>query len=209
MFVAWENEVLARYGLSVSAQPLTGSLDDAVQRLFPLTLPVRTRFLFLSTESSWTAFLDNGIHGTDASGAMRVLGQRLHCQAMRVTCTRDTMPRPVTRTSKGSFGAVIWELYAENGDTRRSIFSANDGGTWKFGQSGEPFEFEQLTQYKRKRIRERFTEGLLEEYLRHFGIRLFSPEFYMPRSHQENFLVTKTGALPSNLVALRADELHI
>jgi hypothetical protein len=206
-FVAWENEILAPYGLRVSAQPLSGSLNDAVEHLFPLTLPVRTRFLFLSTDSSWTAFLDNGIHGTDAAGSMCVLGERLRCQAMRVTCTPDTMPRVVTRTSRGSFGAVIWELYAENGDTRRSIFAANDGGTWKFGQSGEPFEFEQLSQYKRKRIRERFTEGLLQEYLRHFGIRLLSPEFYMPGTRQENFLVTKMGALPSNMIAVQPHEL--
>jgi hypothetical protein len=97
----------------------------------------------------------------------------------------------------GRYGATILELYAADSDgcsflnVQRSIFAANDGGRWKFGANGQPLDFEQLECYKARQIRDRFTPELLDEYLQHFGIRFFSPDFY--EVPQPAYLISKEG----------------
>ena len=54
----------------------------------------------------------------------------------------------------------------------------NDGGKWIFETIGEIQPFERVEKYKVKRIRDRFTNDLLEQYCLALGIRLFEAEFY-------------------------------
>ncbi len=76
-------------------------------------------------------------------------------------------------------------------NVQRSIFAANDGGRWKFGANGQPFDFEQLERYKARQIQDRFTPEMLDDYLQHFGIDFFSPDFY--QVPQPAYLITKEG----------------
>ena len=47
--------------------------------------------------------------------------------------------------------------------------------------NGERLGCETPEKYKSKRIRDRFTAEMLEEYTLHLGIRLFDADFYGPR----------------------------
>jgi hypothetical protein len=80
---------------------------------------------------------------------------------------------------------------------QRSIFAANDGGQWKFAANGQPFAFEDSDRYKVRRIRDRFTPDMLDEYLRNFGIQFFSPDFY--NVAQPAFLISKDGPVAIGL----------
>ena len=79
------------------------------------------------------------------------------------------MPSKVTAETRGSYGANILEVYNEQG-VQRTIYCANDGGKWKFGQSGDPFDFENLQQYLVRRTSEKFTEEMLHSYLVHLAV---------------------------------------
>ena len=54
----------------------------------------------------------------------------------------------------------------------------NDVRGWKFDQLGAVQDFEQADRYAAKRIAERFTPEMLEEYCRALGIELFDENFY-------------------------------
>ncbi|HSP81688.1 MAG TPA: hypothetical protein VLQ93_24425 [Myxococcaceae bacterium] len=74
----------------------------------------------------------------------------------------------------------------------RAINAANDGGRWVFLQTGEPFPFERLEQYRARRVRDRFTFDMLKEYLHHLGLSPFDEDFYLPAGAPA-WLVAKTG----------------
>ena len=57
----------------------------------------------------------------------------------------------------------------------------HDEEKWIFETEGEIQPFERVEKYKAKRIQDRFTDDLLEEYCLALGIRLFDAEFYGPR----------------------------
>jgi hypothetical protein len=134
----------------------------------------KMRRLFVATRSDWVACFQNGIQGSDPSPAMCYLATRMGVLAMRVCSTTDTAKYP----------AVIWEVYAPESlggkpplGYRRSIAAMNDGGRWIFEESGERFPFEQVGRYEERRKRDRFTREMLRDYLREFGIEMFSDEF--------------------------------
>ena len=52
-----------------------------------------------------------------------------------------------------------------NGDHRRLIRIMKDGPRWDFFTMGTPLSFEKTENYKKRRIKDRFTEELLLEYL--------------------------------------------
>ena len=151
------------------------SLAAAFDALPPLSAEKR-RKLLVATAKGWTAYFQSGIDGSDPFPAMSYLAQRMGVLAMRVCCT------PLA----AKFPAVIWEVYAPEPlggcaplGYRRSIASANDGGRWRFEQSGEPFPFERTNRYDAPRKRDRFSPDLLAEYLQHFGLRPFEDDFYI------------------------------
>lgn len=195
-FLDWQAEIFAGEDVNFVTQQVTGSIDRVLMTLDPLVSPVPTRYLFIPTASPWAAFVDNGHRGTDPVSAMSVLSKRLRCRAMRVAHVRHTLPRNVTKTSRGEWGATIWTIYPGEGtynDCIRSVFVVNDGGKWKFGQDGEPFSFEDQSLYAAKKIRDRFTFETLERYLAHMGLHPFTPSWYLP-PNSSAILIKKVGA---------------
>jgi hypothetical protein len=154
------------------------------------------RFAFVATHSRWTAFFSNGFLGTDAAGAMSVLAGRLGCKGMRVVSVDQTLPSKPARTDEGDYGSVQWEVYGKDGKTLRTIFSANDGGKWKFGESGVAFPFEEAEAYSLKSIRARFTEEMLSRYLKHFDAEPFCDKWYTNTA----MIVHRSGVPPYKII---------
>jgi hypothetical protein len=138
------------------------SLADAAAMLAP-SVPFSRQALV--PVEGWTLQLNNAPGGTSVgvvpTHAARDLGRR----ALRAVCVRD---------DEDIYPARIIELFAPDGRpplmSRRAIVAANDGGRWVFETSGEPYEFERLDQYSRRRKSERFPPELLYEYLGALGV---------------------------------------
>lgn len=197
-FREWQNQILANYGFSLQHSEINGDLDSILKKLFPLTSPILTRYLFVPTLSEWTMYFDNGWQGSDAASVMSVLSKLMQTQSMRITCAPHTMPKKIKYESNGQFGANILEVYDANGDVGRSIFAANDGGKWRFGQSGAAYDFEDVESYSRRNIKDRFTENMLLNYLEQMGVRLRDDSFLLPKNSYAIFL-EKQGPMPANL----------
>ncbi len=123
------------------------------------------RHALLGLGEDWTAVLTDGPTGTDLGMIPSLVARELKVVALRATATGP---------SSGRFHAVVLEVFdpavEELLRCRRSIAAADDGGRWTFEQFGRPFDFERVTAYSRSRIRDRFTEGMLFEYLRSLGV---------------------------------------
>ena len=60
----------------------------------------------------------------------------------------------------------------------RSVSVINDVGGWEFNSVGSVQGFEQVERYSARRIADRFTPEMLEEYGRALGLELFDEAFY-------------------------------
>ncbi|GAA4174186.1 hypothetical protein GCM10022287_17670 [Gryllotalpicola koreensis] len=60
----------------------------------------------------------------------------------------------------------------------RGIGLVQDGACWHFTLSGEQQPFEDPAAYGSRRVRERFTTEMLDEYCRALGLRVFDESFY-------------------------------
>jgi hypothetical protein len=190
-YAEWWGELLAPRGGEVATRPVAGSLEQVLSTLLPLTRGENQRHLFIPTRSAWTAYFDNGWRGTDVGSAMRYMSRTLGCRGMRVGAVPHTL-----RKDKGRYGIVVLEVYGPHQtdwlNILRTLYVANDGGRWVFGQSGEPFPFEKPERYQARRLRERFTFDMLKEYVRHLGLWPFDEDFYLPEGAPA-WLVEKTG----------------
>ncbi len=190
-FAAWQAGLQAPCGIAVEVRPVSGTLEQALSSLLPMTSPETRRHLFMPTRSPWTAYVENGWGGTDAASPMRHMALTLGCRGLRVVAVPNTI-----RKDKGRYGAVMLEVYGPHRTAWlnyvRALGASNDGGRWVFDQSGEPFPFEKLEQYQARRVRDRFTFDMLEEYLRHLGLSPFEEDFYLPEGAPA-WLVEKSG----------------
>jgi hypothetical protein len=184
--------------MRIELENVEGNLETVLRKLLPLTIPIRTRFAFVPTQSAWTAYFDNGKQGTDAAGLVKVLAEKLNCRGIRTVLTPNTMPSKPSRETLGRYGATMLEVYGPDRKPIRIIYAANDGGKWVFGESGASFAFEEVERYKAKKIRDRFTGEMLDNYLKHLGIAAFDENFYAP-SNTGSILARKHGKLPDNL----------
>lgn len=194
-FGVWQAGLMEPRGIAVEVRPVSGTLEQALSSLLPLTTPEVRRHLFIPTHSPWTAYVENARGGTDATSVMRYMARTLGCRSLRVVAVPNTI-----RKDKGRYGAVMLSVYGPH-DTEwlnqvRVVEASNDGGRWVFGQFGEPFPFEKVERYQARRVRDRFTFEMLEEYLRHLGLSPFEEGFYLPE-RAPAWLVEKTGPVVS------------
>ena len=179
----------------------------ALLRLEPLITPPR-RELLVKTKSSWTAYFDNGTNGGDPTGPIGYLAQRLKCRGLAVRCVPHTL-RDESSDAKGTYGSMQFGLFAPEPrewlNYERAITAANDGGKWVFITTGTIQPYETPERYNAKRIRDRFTDEMLEDYCRALGIELFDPDFYGP----EGLLVEVLDPLPPRHVPLSLAEARL
>jgi hypothetical protein len=192
-FAAWQGRLLEPDGVTVAVRPVTGSLEQVLSSLLPLTDSEIQRHLFIPTRSAWTGYVENSYRGTDASSAMGSMAQTLGCRGLRVVAVPNTY-----RNGKGRYGAVMLEVYGLHQTAWlnyvRALGASNDGGRWVFDEFGEPFPFEQREKYQERRVKDRFTFDMLKEYLRHLGLSPFEENFYLPEGVPA-WLVEKSGPL--------------
>jgi hypothetical protein len=192
-FAAWQQGLLASDGVTVTVRPVTGSLEQVLSALLPLTDSETQRHLFIPTRSVWTGYVENSYRGTDATSAMAYMARTISCRGLRVVAVPHTL-----RKDKGRYGAVMLEVYGPRRTAVRNyvrvVSASNDGGHWVFDQFGEPFPFEKVEQYQARRVRDRFTFEMLKEYLGHLGLAPFEEGFYLPEGAPA-WLVEKSGAL--------------
>ncbi|WP_224364374.1 hypothetical protein [Hyalangium versicolor] len=191
-FATWHGELMTPRGISVEVLPVSGTLEQALSRLLPLTSGETQRHLFIPTRSPWTAYVENGWTGTDAASPLRYMARRLSIRCLRVVAVPHTL-----RGDQGRYGSVMLGVYGPEqpgkiSNTVRALAAANDGGRWVFEQSGEPFPFEQVEKYQARRLRDRFTFEMLKDYLRHLGLASFEEDFYLPPGSC-SWLIQKTG----------------
>jgi hypothetical protein len=192
-------------GGMVTRQAVKEPFADVLHCLEPLTTVVRQRELLLATRSSWTAYFDSFATGTDASGVVGHLCTVLRCRGVTATCVPNTLTSE-GRGMKGRYGAVIFELYGP-GPTEwlnyvRTITAANDGGRWVFHTFGTILPFEQSERYTARKIADRFTAEMLEQYCAALGVQYFNPDFYKP----EGLLLADLRPLPNHAEAFSLTE---
>jgi hypothetical protein len=193
-FATWQREQVTSQGSTIEVLPVSGTLEQALSRLLPLTSGERQRrYLFIPTRSAWTAYVNSVWTGTDAASPMRYMARWLSIRCLRVVA----VPHTLRKHGGGRYGGVMLDVFGpeQPGEILnyvRSIYAANDGGRWVFGHSGEPFPFEQVEQYQARRVRDRFTFEMLKDYLRHLGLAAFEEDFYLPPGSRA-WLIQKTG----------------
>jgi hypothetical protein len=172
----WQRKILHRVRLVQFKLPLA----DALKQLDPLDRG-SARVLFISTGSAWTACFDNGVRGGNPATFVGELAQQLKCRGVAVGCIPNTLSRR-DGVKRGTWGALKFTLFApENRDLlniERSISIINDIGGWEFNSIGALQPFEHAERYAARRIAERLTSEMLEDYCRALGIDLFDESFY-------------------------------
>ena len=208
-FLAKEDPIHAPYGRSFTRTAVAGTLEEVLQRLLPLTSVHRLRHLFIPTASRWTAYTDNGHHGTDVFSAVSSLALALGCRGLRVLAAPDTIEGEF-REARGRYGGLALEVYGPRPNPilnyERVVSLINDGGRWSFDASGTPFPFEEVERYAERRKRDRFTFEMLERYLAELGLAPFREEFYLPESGGPAWLVERHGPRPPGLRELTLAE---
>jgi len=192
-FANWHKGLEISRGFTIEVLPLTGTLEQVLSRLLPLSGWETQRRLFIPTCSAWTAYVENGWTGTDAASAMSVMAGRLSVRGLRVVA----VPHTLRKDGGGRYGAVMLDVFGPKQPGKfnnyvRALGASNDGGRWVFDQSGEPFPFEQVERYQERRVRDRFTFEMLKDYLRHLGLSPFEEDFYLPPGSRA-WLIQKTG----------------
>ena len=175
-YARWQRTILH----SVKVDAIDLPLAEALRQLEPLDMGAQ-RVLFLSTSGPWTACFDNGAKGGNPSTIVGELSQRMKIRGLACACIPNTLARR-DGAKPGTWGAVKFALFApEKRDflnVERSVSVANDVGGWQFHSMGKVQPFEQIDRYAAKRVADRLTPELLEDYCRAFGIDLFDADFY-------------------------------
>ena len=188
-FLRWQRDEL---GKTVSIRTFDASLEKAIAALLPLTGHL-CRTLIINTHSKWTAAFDNGIHGAGCEW-VSYLCRVIKCRALLTACIPNTQCGcgPYD-TKRGTYGSIRFSLYgpecmmhSENADIAlngiRDIQAINDGGSWDFLVGGKSLPFEEKNTYNARRIEERFTPEMLQNYCLAMGIDVFNADFYGPQS---------------------------
>ena len=182
-FAAWQGGLLASDGVTVAVRPVTGSLEQVLSSLLPLTDSETQRHLFIPTRSAWTGYVDNAYRGTDASGAMAYMARDDRLPGPACGRRAPHLPQEKGPLWCRDAGGVRPAPDSSGSTTVRAVSASNDGGRWVFDQFGEPFPFEQREKYQARRVRDRFTFDMLKDYLRHLGLSPFEEDFYLPEGH--------------------------
>jgi hypothetical protein len=177
----WKQSIYSSVKVHAADLPL----NEALLELQPLTIPKRHE-LFVITKSDWVAYFDNGIRGGDPVGTLVHLSETLKCRGLIVTNIPHTHTGD-SKNAKGVYGAIQFELLASSPreflNYERTISATNDGGKWVFHADGKVQSFEKIEQYNNKRVKDKFTSEMLDDYCKALGLNIFEPDFYQSKGY--------------------------
>lgn len=162
---------------SHTQRQVTGSLYDVLQILPPLT-ELRTKIVFVPTNSNWTAIFENFWIG-DIRPRVAHLTRTIGCRGINM------MAIPVAIDERaGNWRTLGIQVFGPKPNSisnmERVIGIVRDNNRLSLVSNGTPFPFERLDQYQEKRVKDRFTQELLEQYMAEFGLFPFDESFYLP-----------------------------
>jgi len=203
--LAWWEKRLKPPPRAVREDVTGGSLGALLGSLLPLDRVIPRRNLLLPTDGPWTAALNNHWQGPDIRSTVGVLSRDLGTLGVTASAVVDDR----RAEPPGRFGGTTFAVYTASLNPARGIWAINDGGRWVFEQTGSPLPFEREELYRRRRrIRDRFTPELLEEYCERFGIRLFDERFYAP-GHRAILISTPDAVAHQETVTLEVAQAEL
>ncbi len=178
-YKTWQQDICANSRISFLVktvhQPLEKILAD-LQRTLP-----DDKSVFIPTANSWTAYIDNGISGTDAESIILYLSQKIGCSGVKLVACPNTITSE-QKNARGSYGQLCFCYRAPSQEEdlgyTRVICLTNDAGRWDFTNIGSAFSFETTATYNAKNKLERFTFHHLKLYLQELGIKAFEENYY-------------------------------
>ena len=126
--------------------------------------PVLSQRAFVPVTGTWTALFTNGPLGTDVGVLPERAARDLRVRGIRAVHIARGRVWPARTLEVNSPSG------AESGVTSRVLYSTNDGGRWRFWNSGEPFTFEESADYSQLRKSDRFNADTLSRCLRHLAV---------------------------------------
>jgi len=159
---------------------LTGDLSSLLSALEPLTFP-STRTLFIETQSSWTAVLDNYAGNSRSDNDTDFFCSRIHRRGVAMICD-EHFHRAAENKQRLVYEQVSFSLYDDHGNQERFIEVMREDERWLFFQRGDPLPFEHTECYSARRVRDRLTPDMVAEYCAAVGIHAFDATFYGPRA---------------------------
>jgi hypothetical protein len=171
-FLAWRQEIntLFEFDWQEGVKPVKGNLAKKLDALLPLAAGPQTKHLISSTQSKWTVYIPNGAGGGDVHSPTRHMTRILGLRSVTVVLTADEAGRP------GSTQFTVQD--AREGELQVRAVAAHKESKWEFHEHGTRLPFEQVEKYASRRIKDRLTPELVEQYCGHLGIELFDPDFY-------------------------------
>lgn len=183
LFVRAE-EITKMWGLpwQVKRQYLQEDLGKKLNALLPLSSVRSTKDLVSATRSNWSAYIPNGYLGGDVHSTPSYLAGKLKIRTLTVILVED-----LPGEQPGSVQFVLCDgRRATEKETRHGIMYecptrsvlAHKESRWEFSEYGEPLPFEEVNQYRAKKIKDRLTFEMVERYCGHLGVELFDPDYY-------------------------------
>jgi hypothetical protein len=168
-----EKAVNAMWGFpfKVKAERIRAPLDQKLEHLLPLTVPVPTRLLLIETRSDWVAWLENKARSPDPGSQPRYMGRQLRARRLSLMISQEIPDQNIGSTQ------FIFEDDTRAPALTRTI-AAHKESRWEFSEHGPRLPFEEVEAYSARRIKDRLTPEMVERYCGHFGIELFDPDFY-------------------------------
>jgi hypothetical protein len=183
-FTEWQKNLDEKFGLFTEFNSFVGPLAPALSTLEPLTTPL-DRYLLVETRSNWTAIFANGLRGNDVASPVSYLPSVLKCRGLEVGHAPD-LSHTHRKNAIRKWGHTLFALYGPVKtdwlNRIRYLSVWNDVGGWEFSSEGEVQSFEKPEQYKMRKIEDRFSPDMLEQYCKALGIELNDSEFYGPRN---------------------------
>jgi hypothetical protein len=152
-------------------EKVNGGLVDFLEKIGPIKVPI-SKYGIISAGPEWTAWFDASPCPDRGQATYNAMIQEREV-VVSVQSPHDPNGHP------GSIGSTQFaHIDYQRSDRRVRQVIAHFESRWEFQTIGEPFLFEDLEAYKRKKIRDRLTPEMVAEYCRHFGLHIFDPNFY-------------------------------
>lgn len=210
-FIQWQDQLEAKFGTRMERENFRAPLSESLLALEPLTTPL-DRYLLTETQSGWSAIFANGLRVNDVHSPVSYLPTVLGCRGLEIACVPDRS-ECANKDGLQIWGAVKFALYGPNNtdwlNRIRSISVTNDVSGWEFVAQGEVQPYEQIENYLKRSIIDRFTPEMLESYCAALGIDLFNPDFYGEQCLLEH-ITDRMGAQGSRMsIAEARSHVHI